>query len=76
MNSTRRNFLRVGKATGALALSALLVLTGCSRVPESGEGGTLQRVKDANSIKIGIAGEVPYGYTADGEVTGEAPEVA
>lgn len=76
VNSTRRNFLRVGKATGALALSALLVLTGCSRVPESGEGGTLQRVKDANSIKIGIAGEVPYGYTADGEVTGEAPEVA
>ncbi|MGV0645114.1 ectoine/hydroxyectoine ABC transporter substrate-binding protein EhuB [Mycolicibacterium sp. XJ879] len=76
MNSTRRNFSRIGKATGVLALSALLVLTGCSRVPEGGEGGTLQRVKDDNSIKIGIAGEVPYGYTADGEVTGEAPEVA
>ncbi|MGV0717910.1 ectoine/hydroxyectoine ABC transporter substrate-binding protein EhuB [Mycolicibacterium sp. XJ662] len=76
MNSTRRNFSRIGKATGVLALSALLALTGCSRVPEGGEGDTLQRVKDANSIKIGIAGEVPYGYTVDGEVTGEAPEVA
>lgn len=75
-NWTRPNLLRIGRATGVLALSALLVLAGCSRVPESGEGGTLQRVSDANSIKIGIAGEVPYGYTADGEVTGEAPEVA
>ncbi|MGV0792459.1 ectoine/hydroxyectoine ABC transporter substrate-binding protein EhuB [Mycolicibacterium sp. XJ1819] len=67
---------RIGKTAGALLLSALVVLAGCSRVPEGGEGGTLERIKDAGSIKVGIAGEVPYGYTADGEVTGEAPEVA
>ena len=42
----------------------------------SGEGGALQRAKDAGSIKVGIAGEVPFGYTDGGKVTGEAPEVA
>jgi polar amino acid transport system substrate-binding protein len=73
---TRRDFLRLGTVGGAAALGAPAVLSSCSRVPQSGEGGTLQRIKDAGSIKIGIAGEVPYGFTEDGEVTGEAPEVA
>lgn len=68
---TRRDLFKAGAATGAAAL-----LAACSKVPEAGEGGTLQRIKDAGVIKIGIAGEVPYGYTANGEVTGEAPEVA
>lgn len=37
----------------------------------------LSQAQKAGSIKIGIAGEVPYGYTdASGRVTGEAPEVA
>lgn len=70
-NWTRRDLFRVGAMTGAAVL-----LAACSKVPEAGEGGTLQRVKDAGVIKIGIAGEVPYGFTANGEVTGEAPEVA
>lgn len=76
MNWTRRDFFRVGTAVGAVALGAPALLTSCSKVPEGGEGGTLQRIKDAGVIKIGIAGEVPYGYTQNGEVTGEAPEVA
>ncbi|MGV0742488.1 ectoine/hydroxyectoine ABC transporter substrate-binding protein EhuB [Mycolicibacterium sp. XJ870] len=75
-NWTRRDFLHAGAAAGAVALGAPALLAGCSKVPDAGEGGTLQRIKDAGSIKIGIAGEVPYGYTADGRVTGEAPEVA
>lgn len=71
INWTRRDLFRAGAATGAAAL-----LAACSKVPEAGEGGTLQRIKDAGTVKIGIAGEVPYGYTENGEVTGEAPEVA
>lgn len=70
-NWTRRELFRVGAMTGAAAL-----LAACSKVPDSSAGGTLQRIRDAGVIKIGIAGEVPYGYTEDGEVTGEAPEVA
>lgn len=73
-NWTRRMLFRIGAATAAIAWGASLAA--CTEVPESGEGGTLQRIRDAGTVKIGIAGEVPYGYTADGEVTGEAPEVA
>jgi polar amino acid transport system substrate-binding protein len=75
-NWTRRDFFRVGAVTGAVALGGPALLAGCSEVPEAGEGGTLQRVRDAGKINIGIAGEVPYGFTENGEVTGEAPEVA
>lgn len=73
---TRRDFFRVGALTGAVALGGPALLTGCSEVPQTGEGGTLQRVRDAGTVKIGIAGEVPYGYTEGDKVTGEAPEVA
>lgn len=74
-NWTRRDFFRLG---GVAAIGAPLLLTACEQVPQggSGKGGTLQRIKDAKTIKIGIAGEVPYGYTDGGKVTGEAPEVA
>lgn len=75
-NWTRRDFFRVGGLTGAVALGGPALLAGCSEVPQAGEGGTLQRIRDAGIIKVGIAGEVPYGYTQDDEVTGEAPEVA
>jgi polar amino acid transport system substrate-binding protein len=77
-NWTRRDFLRFGGVTGAVALGGPALLTACSEVPQggTGEGGTLQRIRDAGTVKIGIAGEVPYGYTEGGEVTGEAPEVA
>lgn len=71
----RRSFIRLGAATGAVVLGASM-MAACSRVPEGGEGGALQRIQDAGTVKIGIAGEVPYGYSENGEVTGEAPEVA
>jgi ectoine/hydroxyectoine ABC transporter solute-binding protein len=39
--------------------------------------GTLAELQDAGSITIGIADEVPFGYTGDdGEATGIAPDVA
>ncbi len=77
-NWTRRDFFRFGAVAGTAVIGGPALLTACSEVPQggSGEGGTLQRIKEAKTIKVGIAGEVPYGYTDGGEVTGEAPEVA
>lgn len=41
------------------------------------EGGLLSELQEANTITVGIADENPYGFIdADGNVTGEAPEVA
>lgn len=74
---TRRELFRLGAMTGAVAIGGPALLSACSEVPQQGEGGgTLQRAKDAKTIKVGIAGEIPYGYTENGKVTGEAPEVA
>jgi polar amino acid transport system substrate-binding protein len=43
----------------------------------TGGGGLLEELQAAGSITVGIANEVPYGYEdEDGNVTGEAPEVA
>ncbi len=78
----RRDFLRHGALLGAAVLGGGVVLSGCTSTGASGGGGggggnTLDRVKSAGTIKIGIAGEQPYGFTGvDGKVTGEAPEVA
>lgn len=45
---------------------------------ESGaEGGLLAQLQESGTVNVGIANEVPYGYEdEDGNVTGEAPEVA
>ncbi|NLQ18838.1 ectoine/hydroxyectoine ABC transporter substrate-binding protein EhuB [Marinomonas sp. M1K-6] len=38
---------------------------------------TLDKIKDEGTVTIGVANEVPYGYTtADGEPAGEAPSIA
>jgi len=54
-------------------------MAGCSRVPSTGEGSEslLERLRAQGTARVGIAGEVPYGYINDkGELTGEAPEIA
>lgn len=58
---TRRDFIRRTAAAGGLAVGGSLLLGAC------GGGG----------VPIGIANEAPYGFeNAQGEVTGQAPEVA
>ncbi|MER6994815.1 ectoine/hydroxyectoine ABC transporter substrate-binding protein EhuB [Streptomyces sp. NPDC000410] len=67
----RRRTLLIGAggAVGAAAVSA-----GCARVPS---GDSLARLRSAGTVRLGIAGEVPYGYIDEqGEFTGEAPELA
>jgi polar amino acid transport system substrate-binding protein len=58
-------------AAGALGAAGA---AGCSRVPS---GDALARLRTQRTVRLGIAGEVPYGYVDDqGEFTGEAPELA
>jgi polar amino acid transport system substrate-binding protein len=74
---SRSDFLRRAAAAGAVALGGTAALSACTSTNPSSSGGVLQSAKDAGTIKIGIAGEEPYGFTdVSGKVTGEAPEVA
>ncbi|MFJ9583867.1 ectoine/hydroxyectoine ABC transporter substrate-binding protein EhuB [Streptomyces acidicola] len=72
---SRRSLLAGVAAFGALGAA------GCSRVPTAAagvEGGDLlDRLKAQGVARLGIAGEVPFGYIdTNGELTGEAPELA
>ncbi|MGQ5638092.1 MULTISPECIES: ectoine/hydroxyectoine ABC transporter substrate-binding protein EhuB [unclassified Streptomyces] len=71
---TRRSLL------GGLAALGVLGAAGCSRVAEASgtEGGDLlERLRAQGVVRLGIAGEVPFGYIdKDGHLTGEAPELA
>ncbi|MFD4523198.1 ectoine/hydroxyectoine ABC transporter substrate-binding protein EhuB [Streptomyces sp. NPDC058470] len=74
---SRRALLAGASAIGAVgALGA----AGCSRVATaSGAGGgeLLDRLRAQGVVRLGIAGEIPFGYIdTDGELTGEAPELA
>ena len=80
---TRRGFLVRASVLGSAAIGAPALLSACSSSPSGGGGGTsgsssvLSKAKKAGYINIGVAGEIPYGYTnKSGQVTGEAPEVA
>ncbi|MPZ99975.1 MAG: ectoine/hydroxyectoine ABC transporter substrate-binding protein EhuB [Dehalococcoidia bacterium] len=44
---------------------------------ETAAGGSLERIREQGFVRVGFANEAPYGFaTPQGEVTGEAPEVA
>ncbi|MDQ3990461.1 MAG: transporter substrate-binding domain-containing protein, partial [Actinomycetota bacterium] len=71
---TRRDFLRRTAAAGGLAVGGGLLVGACSQVES---GNVLEAARQSGSIRVGIAGEQPYGFTdRSGRVTGEAPEVA
>ncbi|WP_030868884.1 ectoine/hydroxyectoine ABC transporter substrate-binding protein EhuB [Streptomyces sp. NRRL S-37] len=71
---SRRSLLAGVAALGALGAA------GCSRVPTAaatGGGDLLDRLKAAGVVRLGIAGEIPFGYIdKNGDLTGEAPELA
>jgi polar amino acid transport system substrate-binding protein len=72
--TTRRSLLAGVAALGALGAA------GCSRVAtaSTADGGDLlSRLRAQGVVRLGIAGEIPFGYIdRDGELTGEAPELA
>ncbi|MEU2283256.1 ectoine/hydroxyectoine ABC transporter substrate-binding protein EhuB [Streptomyces sp. NPDC013178] len=71
---TRRSLLAGVAALGALGA------TGCSRVATASTepgGDLLERLRAQGVVRLGIAGEIPFGYIdKDGRLTGEAPELA
>ena len=72
---TNGRFDRRGFLLGSAAVGLPLLLGGCSS--SSGSSDLIARAKKNGYVKIGIAGEIPYGYTSkSGAVTGEAPEIA
>ena len=59
----------------AAACLALVCLTLAATA--AGAQTTLERIREEGEVRVGVANERPYGYvTADGELTGEAPEIA
>ncbi|MFJ6987543.1 MULTISPECIES: ectoine/hydroxyectoine ABC transporter substrate-binding protein EhuB [unclassified Streptomyces] len=70
----RRSLLAGVAALGALGAA------GCSRVATASSapgGDLLDRLRAQGVVRLGIAGEIPFGYIdRDGELTGEAPELA
>lgn len=80
---SRRNFLlRASVGAGGLVLAPGL-LAACTQTepgtgtPETGEGegGLLEKLKEAGTVKIGFAGEEPYGFEENGKPSGESPAV-
>ncbi|MFF9811966.1 ectoine/hydroxyectoine ABC transporter substrate-binding protein EhuB [Streptomyces sp. NPDC014006] len=71
---TRRSLLAGVAAVGALGAA------GCSRVATASTkkgGDLLDRLRAQGVVRLGIAGEIPFGYIdKSGELTGEAPELA
>ncbi|MEU0218439.1 ectoine/hydroxyectoine ABC transporter substrate-binding protein EhuB [Streptomyces sp. NPDC006265] len=71
---TRRSLFAGVAALGALGAS------GCSRVATASAtkgGELLERLRAQGVARLGIAGEIPFGYIdRNGELTGEAPELA
>ncbi|MGW0764047.1 ectoine/hydroxyectoine ABC transporter substrate-binding protein EhuB [Streptomyces sp. NPDC002676] len=74
---SRRSLLAGLAAFGALGAAGA---AGCTRVASaSGKDGgeLLERLKAQGVVRLGIAGEIPFGYIdKDGHLTGEAPELA
>ncbi|MFE1294509.1 ectoine/hydroxyectoine ABC transporter substrate-binding protein EhuB [Streptomyces sp. NPDC014802] len=70
----RRSLLAGVAAVGALGAA------GCSRVATASTkqgGDLLRRLRAQGVVRLGIAGEIPFGYIdKNGELTGEAPELA
>jgi polar amino acid transport system substrate-binding protein len=77
---SRRDLLRRTATAGAVVLAGATALSACQAVPQGGAAGggsTLEAARGAGTIRVGIANEAPYGFTApDGTVTGESVEVA
>ncbi len=63
-----------GLSKGAATFAGLVLvgasMTGCTKVDNSGEGSTLQRIQDEGTVTVGFAGEAPYSFMQDGELTG------
>ncbi|WP_350247209.1 ectoine/hydroxyectoine ABC transporter substrate-binding protein EhuB [Rhodococcus sp. D-6] len=61
-----------GKFTAVIAGLGLIgaAITGCTSVDTDTEGSTLERLQQEGTVTVGFAGEAPYSFMQDGELTG------
>ncbi|RZB17103.1 ectoine/hydroxyectoine ABC transporter substrate-binding protein EhuB [Streptomyces sp. F001] len=73
-NLSRRGFLTRTAAVGGL-LTVPGLLAACSKTDtgSSGEGSTLDKLKEQGYVRVAYANEAPYGYEEGGKLKGEAP---
>ena len=77
----RRKFFRgSGLVVSAAALGGLAACTQTGSSgggsEEGGGGGLLEQLQDAGTITVGFAGEAPYSFDEDGELTGASVALA
>ncbi|MEU5843903.1 ectoine/hydroxyectoine ABC transporter substrate-binding protein EhuB [Rhodococcus sp. NPDC047139] len=71
----------MGKSTGTSAASRMTAVvaglgllgaaaTGCTSVDTEGGGSTLERLRENGTVTVGFAGEAPYSFMENGELTG------
>lgn len=77
---SRRDFLRRSMLASGLVVVSPSLVTACSRTEPgtgaaTGEGSTLQKIRDAGTVTVGFANEEPYAYREGGELRGEAPAI-
>lgn len=73
---TRRQVLRrtaYGVGAAALGGAGAAMVGGCTKL---GVVQTVESLRSEGSVRVGVAGERPYGFTLKGTVTGQAPELA
>ncbi|MFC0447768.1 ectoine/hydroxyectoine ABC transporter substrate-binding protein EhuB [Rhodococcus jostii] len=58
----------------AVALAGLVVaagsLSGCTKTDTASGGSLLQQLQDSGTVTVGFAGEAPYSFEQDGQLTG------
>lgn len=64
---------RIARCTAGTLAAIVLILAGAPSVAQT----TLERIKQADRVRVGVANEPPYGYVdEEGRLTGEAPTIA
>lgn len=74
-----RRLAAFGRLLRVVVAACALGSLGCRRVASSdvAGGSLLERLREEGVVRLGIAGEIPFGYIdRDGDFTGEAPEIA
>lgn len=74
---------RIGRHLIGILVAVLLAIWLWPRAGElgggaTGDGNTLERIRESGVVRVGFANEAPYAYidTRTGRLTGEAPELA
>ena len=58
------------KALLALLLVMAMALSGCTSTSTDEDGSLLERLQDQGTVTVGFAGEAPYSFEENGELTG------